>query len=99
MGNGCIDPCVKTSALVGDEWSDSSPDRFILGTHWIGGWVGPRTGLDYVKKRKKISPVTGLELRSLARPARNQSLYTALVRLIDYKIYIGDMDSVVAKFK
>jgi hypothetical protein len=22
------------------------------GTHWIGGWVGPRTGLGDVEKRK-----------------------------------------------
>jgi hypothetical protein len=22
------------------------------GTHWIGGWVGPRAGLDMVSKRK-----------------------------------------------
>jgi hypothetical protein len=39
------------SALVGREWSPSLPDRFTPGerapgTHWIGGWVGPRTGLD-----------------------------------------------------
>jgi hypothetical protein len=27
-----------------------------LGTHWIGGWVGPRAGLDTVVKRKILSP-------------------------------------------
>jgi hypothetical protein len=26
------------------------------GTHWIGGWVGPRAGLDAVMKRKIPSP-------------------------------------------
>jgi hypothetical protein len=30
--------------------------------HWIGGWVGPRTGLDAVKKRK-ISLLLGIEPR------------------------------------
>jgi hypothetical protein len=25
-------------------------------THWIGGWVGPRAGLDMVSKRKIPSP-------------------------------------------
>jgi hypothetical protein len=40
-----------TSALVGGEWSASRPGRFTPGTHWIGGWVGPRTGLD-VEMRK-----------------------------------------------
>jgi hypothetical protein len=46
-----------TSALVGGEWSASRPGRFIPGertpgTHWIGGWVDTRAGLDDVKKRK-----------------------------------------------
>jgi hypothetical protein len=36
-----------TSALDGGEWSASRPGRFTpreraSGTHWIGGWVGPR---------------------------------------------------------
>jgi hypothetical protein len=38
------------------------------GTHWIGGWVGPRTGLDAMQRRK-ILPSPGLELRPLDRPA------------------------------
>jgi hypothetical protein len=24
----------------------------VPGTHWLGGWVGPRAGLDDVEKRK-----------------------------------------------
>jgi hypothetical protein len=48
---------VLTSALDGGEWPASRPDRFatgemFLGTHWIGGWVVPRAGLDAVAKRK-----------------------------------------------
>jgi hypothetical protein len=44
-------------ALDGGEWSASRPSRFTPrerapGTHWIGGWVGPRTVLDAVVKRK-----------------------------------------------
>jgi hypothetical protein len=38
---------------------------------------GLRTGLDDVKKRK-ISSLSGLELRSLGSPARNQSLHCAI---------------------
>jgi hypothetical protein len=43
------------SALVRSEWSASRPGRFTtgktaLGTHWIGGWVGPRAGLTHMKK-------------------------------------------------
>jgi hypothetical protein len=36
--------------------------------------VGPRVGLDDEEKRK-FSPITGLELRPLGRPASSQSLY------------------------
>jgi hypothetical protein len=28
------------------------PGKEPPGTHWIGGWVGPRAGLDMVEKRK-----------------------------------------------
>jgi hypothetical protein len=38
------------SATAGGEWSASRPCRFIPGTHWIGGWVGPRAGLEDLKK-------------------------------------------------
>jgi hypothetical protein len=45
-----------TSALAGGEWSASRSGRFTsgeraAGTHWIGGWVYPRAGLDAVEKR------------------------------------------------
>jgi hypothetical protein len=42
-------------------------------TYSLGGWVGPRTGLDDVEK-KKILPLTGLELRSLVRPTHSPGL-------------------------
>jgi hypothetical protein len=50
-----------TSALDGDEWSASlsgsfTPRETSPGTHWIGGWVGPRAVLDAVVKRKFPSP-------------------------------------------
>jgi hypothetical protein len=66
-----------TSALVGD-WSASRPGRFTPGerapsTHWTGGWVGPRTGLNDVKR--KLLTLPRLELRPHGRPAHSQSLY------------------------
>jgi hypothetical protein len=72
-----------TSALVGGEWSGSSPGRFTPGetapcTHWIGGWVDPRAGLHDVEKRKFFT-LSGLELRPLSRPARSQSLSRLLI--------------------
>jgi hypothetical protein len=50
-----------TLALDGGEWSASRPGRFTpkeraSGTHWIGGWVGPRAVLDAVVRRKIASP-------------------------------------------
>jgi hypothetical protein len=44
------------------------------GTHWIGGWVDPRAGMDDVERRKFLT-LPGLELRPIGLPARNQSLY------------------------
>jgi hypothetical protein len=66
-----------TSALVERKWLSSRPGRFIpgenaAGTHWIGGCVGPKTGLDDVKKRKFLT-LPGLELQPFRRPARSQS--------------------------
>jgi hypothetical protein len=68
-----------TSTLGGGEWSASRPGRFTpgetpSGTHWIGGWMDPRAGLEDVEKRKFLI-LPGVELRPLGRPARSQSLY------------------------
>jgi hypothetical protein len=68
-----------TSEIVEREWSASLSGRFTLGertpgTHWIGGWVNPRGGLDVVERRK-ILPLLVLKLRPLSRPVRSQWLY------------------------
>jgi hypothetical protein len=68
-----------TLALAGGEWSASLPGRFTPGerapdTHWIGGSVGPRSGLDDVEKRKFFA-LQGLDLRPLGHTAHRQSLY------------------------
>jgi hypothetical protein len=64
-----------TSVLVGCEWSASRSGRFIpgeraTGTHWIGGWVGLRAGLDDMEKRNFLT-LPGHKLRPLGRPARS----------------------------
>jgi hypothetical protein len=77
MGSGCIDPHFLN---LGTSWRAAShPGRFTPrqrapGTHWIGGWVDPRSGLDAVEKRKFLF-LSGLELRPFGRPAGSQSLY------------------------
>jgi hypothetical protein len=53
-GNEGTAPPVLTSALDTGEWSASRSDRFtpgegVPGTHWIGGGVDTRAGLDAVE--------------------------------------------------
>jgi hypothetical protein len=72
--------------LDGNEWPASHSGRFTPGKeppvpHWIGGWMGPRTGLDYMEGRK-ILLLPGLERQPLGRLARCQSILAALSRLI-----------------
>jgi hypothetical protein len=43
-------------------------------THWTGDWLDPSAGLDDEEKWKFLT-LPGLEIRSLGRPARRQSLY------------------------
>jgi hypothetical protein len=73
-----------TSALVGGEWWPSRPGRFTpgeraSGTHWLGGWVDLRAGLDDLEKRQFLT-LPGLELRPLGR------LTTVASRYIEYAI-------------
>jgi hypothetical protein len=49
-----------TLALAGGEWSASRPGRFTpgertRGTSWIGGWLGPSTGLDDVENKEFLT--------------------------------------------
>jgi hypothetical protein len=76
-GKGCIIHIFL--ALPGGEWSASrlgrcTPGEWAPSTHWIGGWMDPRAGLDDVEKRK-FQTLPGLELRPLSRPTHSQSLY------------------------
>jgi hypothetical protein len=50
-----------TSALDEGEWSASCLGRFTPkerapGTHWIGGWMGPRASVDTAVRRKIPNP-------------------------------------------
>jgi hypothetical protein len=97
-----------TSALVEGEWSASRPGRFTLGkrassTHWIGGWVGLRAGLDGMEKWKFLT-LLELELRPLGRPIRSQSLYRlrypdSMVRLRNHELERVRREAVVTYFE
>jgi hypothetical protein len=50
------------------------PGKRVPGTHWIGCWMGPRTGLDDMEKRKFLT-LPGLDLQPLGRAAHSLSLY------------------------
>jgi hypothetical protein len=60
-GSGGIAPRILDFGTRWGEWSALRPGHFIPrerapGTHWIWGWVGPRTGLNTVVRRKIPSP-------------------------------------------
>jgi hypothetical protein len=64
-----------TSEIEGSERSASRFSRFIPGegapgTRWIGGWVGPRFGLDAVPKRK-LNPSSTCLLLNPGHPTRH----------------------------
>jgi hypothetical protein len=47
---------MKASGQLHDAVALPPPRKISPGTHWVGGWVGPRAGLDAVSKRKIPSP-------------------------------------------
>jgi hypothetical protein len=53
-------------------WPRFTPGERTPGTHWIGGWVGPRAGLNAGARRKILCPCRRLNPE---RPARSQTLY------------------------
>jgi len=66
-----------TTALEEGEGSASRPGRSlppVLGTHYTGGWVGPRAGLDRCGKSRLLPP-----------PAFNpRTVQTVASRYVDY---------------
>jgi hypothetical protein len=57
LGSGGIAPRVRDLEVSGSvTHRQLYPQKRATGTHWIGGSVGPRAGLDAVMKRKIPSP-------------------------------------------
>jgi hypothetical protein len=66
-GSGCIAPSILHIGTRWGEWLASRPGRLTPGgrataTRWIGGWMGPRAGLDVVARRKKFHHYLSQEL-------------------------------------
>jgi hypothetical protein len=68
MGGVAVElQALLTSVLDGGEWSalhsgSFTPRERAPGTHWKGGWVVPRAGLDVMVKRKFPCPCRNLTL-------------------------------------
>jgi len=60
-GGHIVSHILNLSTRWGDEWSTLCLGCFTImerapGTHWTGGWVGPRAGLDVVVMRRNPAP-------------------------------------------
>jgi hypothetical protein len=56
------------------------PSCLTSGTQWIGGWLGPRAGLDGVERRNKSCP-TGIQV-PIPRPSSSLPVAALTVPLI-----------------
>jgi hypothetical protein len=69
-----LDPRIFDLGITGAEWSASRLGLCTLrdiapGTHWIGGWFGPRTGLDNLERTETLA-LPGLEHPPLSSTVR-----------------------------
>jgi hypothetical protein len=72
---GCLvtdSNAMPSSASVSLLASDSRPDRFTPGTHWIGDWVGPRAGVDAADK--SLLPLPRIETSAVQPVARRYGI-------------------------
>jgi hypothetical protein len=56
-------------AVRGHKMSDAYPSHIISDANCIGGWVGPRAGLDVVEKRLTPTPLRNVAVVLLHTPA------------------------------
>jgi hypothetical protein len=98
-GSGVRAPSFLTLVLDWSKWLASRPCYFIPkerapGSHWIGGWVGPRLGLDAAETRTKLHCQDSNPGRPVCRPSvlKMYSLFSATF------IYTFSIDSTWALY-
>jgi len=75
-----------TSVQDAGQWSRPRSGRFIAGTHCIGGWVGPKAGLDGCGNLPPTPPPPEFDPRTVqlvasreterSRPTKNNRYFT-----------------------
>jgi hypothetical protein len=94
-----------TLAVGGGEWLASHSGERIPGTHWTGGWVGPRAGLDTQVREKffclcQVSNFNHLVVQSIARRCSDWATLvpsTIIVPIIFIKQLLTIMKSTFSK--
>jgi hypothetical protein len=59
-----------------------TPGERALDTHWLGGWMGPRAGLDDVERRKFLTLQYSNSDPSLVQPVANRYIDCAIMALL-----------------
>jgi hypothetical protein len=77
-----------------------SPGERTLCTHCTGGWVGPRAGLDTEARGKILSPLPGIEPRSIWPYAqlRNYRKWMNESRLWEYAYFMYNEEPIKTNF-
>jgi hypothetical protein len=76
-----FDPGTRWRWLVSFKPRPLSPRVRASGTHWTGGWVGPRAVLDAVVKRKIPSPRRESNLRTpIVQPVAQRYTDWAIIK-------------------
>jgi hypothetical protein len=63
------------------------PGKRTPSTHWTGGWVGLKAGLNKEVKGKILLPLPGIEPRSPGYPACSQTLYWLSYPEVAYTLF------------
>jgi hypothetical protein len=63
----------------------------VSGSHCIGGWMGPRAGLDVTEKKINLLPLTGIEPRPLGCLACSLVAIPTELSRLPYSMFSGEL--------